>query len=368
MPLMPQFSKDLLSWFKKYAREMPWRGEKNPYKIWLSEIMLQQTQVDTVRPYYERWLKKFPTVASVARAKEDEVLKLWEGLGYYARCRNFQKACQQVVKDFNGKVPSRLEDLKTLKGIGPYTLAAVGSIAFGHVVACIDGNIKRVIARVLALDVPPSQGLLQIETFLNKNISKKYPGTFNEALMDLGATICVPKNPKCLICPVQKHCKAFETKTVDVYPKPEKKLERPHYQIAVGVVWKGNKILVSKRKSKGLLGGLWEFPGGKIQKGETSAACAAREVKEEVGVDVEVGSSIGKIKHQFTHFSIEMEAFVCKYMKGRPRAIECEAWKWIQLQEISNFAFPKANHKLFPKLPKTNPFLRGRKSDPLFKM
>jgi len=117
MPLMPQFSKDLLSWFKKYAREMPWRGEKNPYKIWLSEIMLQQTQVDTVRPYYERWLKKFPTVASVARAKEDEVLKLWEGLGYYARCRNFQKACQQVVKDFNGKVPSRLEDLKTLKGI-----------------------------------------------------------------------------------------------------------------------------------------------------------------------------------------------------------------------------------------------------------
>jgi len=252
---MGSFRRDLLNWYDKKKRTMPWRGSFDPYHIWLSEIMLQQTQVDTVRDYYLRWLKKFPTVFDVAAASEDSILKSWEGLGYYARARNFQKACQQVVQDYDGKVPSDTKRLSALKGIGPYTCAAIQSIAFQMPSITIDGNIKRVVARLLRITKPPSKALGKIESYLTETISQKRPGDFNQALMDLGATICTSKNFKCALCPVKKHCLAFKQGDVKKFPRPEKKIAQPHYKVAVGVVWKGKKILISKRKSHGMLGG-----------------------------------------------------------------------------------------------------------------
>lgn len=345
---------------------MPWRGEHDPYKIWLSEVMLQQTQVETVIPYYEKWLKNFPTVKEVANASQDEILKMWEGLGYYARARNFQSACREVVNSYNGCIPDDPEAFRRLKGVGPYTSAAVQSIAFGASIPTIDGNVKRVVSRLLALEKPPSQSLDEIESFLRRYLSKSHPGDFNQAMMDLGAIICRPKNPVCLLCPVRNGCLAFKKGSVDRYPVPEKKAPYPHFRVAVGIIWKGDTVFVSRRPSKGLLGGLWEFPGGKIEKGESTIECVVREVKEETGLLVKPGKSVGVIRHAYTHFSIEMEGILCKYIRGRPladargdgsNARGDKSWRWIRWEEIPTLAFPKANHKLFPLLPQSNPFL-----------
>ena len=353
------FTKKLLSWYHKKARDLPWRRTHDPYRIWLSEVMLQQTQVDTVISYYERWLKKYPTLEKVAQASEDEILKLWEGLGYYARARNFHKACQKVAESHLGKVPSDPNVFSTLKGVGPYTLAAVQSIAFQNPFPAMDGNIKRIVSRLFRIDEPSSKALSHIGAFLQKNISQKNPGDFNQALMDIGAMICHPKNPKCFECPLSLDCEALQFKQTHVYPIPEEKNPRPHYRAAVGVVWKGNKLLISKRKSEGLLGGLWEFPGGKMKPGESAKDCVEREVKEEVGVDVEAIKSVGAIEHVYTHFSIEMEGFLCRYLKGKPQTLECADWKWISFPELKKFAFPTANRKLFPLLPQANPFQKN---------
>ncbi len=353
------FTKKLLNWYGKKARKLPWRKTHDPYRIWLSEVMLQQTQVDTVIPYYERWLKKYPILEKVAQASEDDILKLWEGLGYYARARNFHNACQEVLEHHHGKVPSDPHIFSTLKGVGPYTLAAVQSIAFQKPLPSIDGNIKRIVSRLLRLDEPPSKALSHIGCFLQKNISQKNPGDFNQALMDIGATICLPKNPKCPECPLSLACEAFQFKQTHIYPMAEEKAPRPHYRAAVGVVWKGGKLLISKRKSEGFLGGLWEFPGGKIKMGESAKLCAEREVKEEVGVDVEAVKSVGVIEHAYTHFSIEMEGFLCRYLKGKPQTLDCAAWKWVSFPELKKFAFPTANRKLFALLPTKNPFQKN---------
>lgn len=356
---MTLLTRRLLKWFKKFGRTLPWRGAKDPYKIWISEIMLQQTQVETVKAYYTRWLQKFPKVESVASATEEEALKAWEGLGYYARARNFQKACRMVCNEFQGKIPSDPNQLEKLPGIGPYTKAAIASMAYRKPLACMDGNIKRIVCRLLAIEHPPSHRLLAIENFLNQHLPKTRPGDFNEALMDLGSMICTPQNPKCLVCPIHTYCKAYEQKIQDRLPVKEKKMKRPHYLISVGVIWKGNKILISRRKSKGLLGGLWEFPGGKIEALETPQACAKREIKEELGVEVSIGEQFGKVKHAFTHFSIEMHAFHCRYVSGKPKTLGCSDWRWVQLSQIPELAFPKANHKLFELLPRQNPFLKS---------
>lgn len=342
---MFMFCRKLLNWYDKEKRSMPWRGETDPYKIWLSEVMLQQTQVKTVIPYYLRWLEKFPTIQHVANATQDEILKSWEGLGYYSRARNFHEACKQVVSEFNGTVPTDKEQFLKLKGVGSYTSAAVLSIAYHKVFPVIDGNVKRVMARYKAINVPPSKSLPEIERALNMFISKKRPGDFNQAMMDLGATICT-QIPKCHLCPIKNNCVSFQKNKVHLYPMSEEKRPRPNFQIAVGIICNKDKVLIGKRKSKGLLGGLWEFPGGKIQKGETSQDCVKREVKEEVNVDIEILKSIGKIKHAYTHFSIDMEGFVCRYLKGKPKALGCEEVRWVRWKDLSQYPFPKANHKL----------------------
>jgi len=353
---MTDFSTSVINWYHRKNTLMPWRNETDPYRIWLSEVMLQQTQIQTVIPYYRRWLAALPTAYAVSQASEDEVLKLWEGLGYYARARNFRRACQTVVNDYHGVIPSEPVQFRLLKGAGDYITAAVQSIAFGHFIPTIDGNVKRLTARLLALPNPPEHHQSMILNFLQLHIQKTAPGDFNQSVMDLARDVCKPKSLLCDQCPVVKHCLAYSMEAVDQYPVKKKRKVRPHFRIAVGVIWKNNQILVSKRKSGGLLGGLWEFPGGKIQNGETPQECVRREVAEELGVQVSVGDFIQTIEHAYTHFSISMDSYHCRYQQGEPRTIGCSQVRWITRDELKTLAFPKATHKIFDRIPEGSPF------------
>jgi A/G-specific adenine glycosylase len=293
----------------------------------------------------------------VAKATEDDVLKLWEGLGYYARARNFKSACDWIQNENNGEIPIASIEFRQLKGVGDYIHAAVRSIAYDDVIPVIDGNVKRVVARVLEIDTPPSKSLHIINQFLSDEISRRTPGDFNQAMMDLGSTICKPRNPKCNKCNISNFCKSYKNNTVDHYPLSEKKRTIPHHKIAVGLIWKENKILISKRPSNVMLGGLWEFPGGKIKENEIAEDCVKREIKEELNISVSLGKKIQTIKHAYTHFTIELTAYHCQYESGEPSTIGCADFKWIKTNEIGSLPFPKANHKIFNKIPKNNPCL-----------
>jgi len=344
------FTSHLLAWYDKRSLNLPWRNCNDPYKIYLSEVMLQQTQVKIVLPYYQRWINKYPTVQSVANANQEQILKQWEGLGYYGRARNFHKSCQIIAIQFNGDIPAFPEEFSKLPGVGPYILAAVMSIAFHHPLPAIDTNAIRVSSRLKMVKLSSPADSKAIHRYLSDNIPFNRPGDFNQAIMDLGREICKSKNPACSLCPVSKFCKALVNNFVDKYPIKIKPAKKPHYNIAVGVIWNKGQILISKRRENGLLGGLWEFPGGKIEKGEDAQKCIVREVKEELGVLVQPASFLKQIKHAYTHFSITMNAYHCDYLQGTPRAIGCDNWKWITPEEIRLFPFPKANHKLFDKI------------------
>lgn len=353
---MNPFAVSLLKWYDRRENPMPWRGSSNPYHIWLSEVMLQQTQVQTVIPYYQRWIARFPDVESVARANPDELMKLLEGLGYYSRVRNFMDACRTVMSDFQGSVPAHPKLFRQLKGVGPYICAAVQSIAFQHPLPAVDGNVNRIIGRVMKLDQPPDQCRDIVIRFLTDRIPSHRPGDFNQAMMDLGRTLCRAAKPDCGNCPVNAFCGAYVDNSVDKYPVKYKRKSKPHKNIVVGVIWKCEEILVAKRKPGGLLGGLWEFPGGKQEIHESLEECVVREVREELGIEILVGSEIGCIRHAYTHFTLDMTAFNCRFVGGRPQPIGCAEWRWLDRSQFDSLAFPKANHKLFPLIPIQNPF------------
>jgi A/G-specific adenine glycosylase len=353
---MSSLTAPLLKWYDTEKISMPWRGDPDPYHIWLSEVMLQQTQIETVIPYYYRWLENLPSIETTANASEDFILKLWEGLGYYARARNFHDACKTLVSNGDYQVPNTLAEFKQLKGVGDYIGAAVQSIAFNHPIPVIDSNVKRLLSRVLELNGLPDQFKGKMQSYLLSQISDIRPGDFNQAMMDLARLICKPRNPNCPICPVNQYCGAYANNTVNDYPIKKIKKPKPHYDIAVGVIWKGNNLLISKRKSAGLLGGLWEFPGGKIQHNESSEDCVIREIKEELNITVAVVEYISTIQHAYTHFSITMTGYHCRYLDGEPKAIGCADWKWLNAKDLDTLPFPKANHKLFENIPGLNPF------------
>ena len=348
VPLDADFPAQLLTWYDGHYRPLPWRETSDPYRIWLSEVMLQQTQVETVIPYYHRWLARFPTIAHVAQASDTEVLKLWEGLGYYRRALQFHQACQQIHNQLGGQLPADPSDFRRLPGVGPYTFAAVRSICFGDRLPAVDGNVKRVVARVLKCSETGQTLARAVEQALGPVMPGERPGDFNQAIMDLGATICTPRQPQCGICPVAMQCQAHIHGQVADYPVRIGRKPIPHVPVAVGVVWRGDQLLISRRPLDGLLGGLWELPGGKIKAGETPGEAVRREVEEEVGLKVKVGPIVGTIRHSYTHFSITMYACHCTYIDGTPRPIGCTDLKWISWDELGQFPFPRANRKLFP--------------------
>jgi A/G-specific adenine glycosylase len=342
----------LVDWYRVNQRDLPWRKVSDPYPIWVSEVMLQQTQVATVLPYYHKFLKCFPNLNKLARANSQDVLKAWEGLGYYARARNLHQAAAVVINQHQGDIPRNWQDFRNLPGVGDYIAAAVLSIAFNKPYSVVDGNVKRVLSRLYVMQEPvnqsPSKKIFQQAAADLLDTQK--PGTFNQALMELGALICKPRNPLCRTCPVQTWCLAYRSGRILEFPRKLKKKTPPRYPIAVGVVFKNNRVLITRRKPEGLLGGLWEFPGGKIKKNETAEAACIREIKEEVNLAVKVDSHLCMVKHAYTHFKIQMDVFCCSYLSGRVKLNGPVDHRWTRLNQLENYPLPKANHKFLAKL------------------
>lgn len=343
----------LLNWYQRHERELPWRQSDDPYRIWVSEIMLQQTQVDTVIPYYHRFLEAFPTVEALAAAELDVVLKIWEGMGYYARARNLHAAAQTVVAELDGEVPTTWEELTRLPGIGPYTAGAILSIAFGQCVPAVDGNVRRVLSRLFAIEEPMDKSRTQrrLREVAQEFVPAEAPGRYNQALMDLGATICTPQKPACLLCPLNDLCEANQRGLQDTLPVTAKRKPTPHYDVTAGVIWNGDgRVLIAQRPTEGLLGGLWEFPGGKQEAEESLEACLQREIREELGIEISVGERIAAVDHAYTHFRITLHAFHCTHKAGEPEALGCADWRWVTLDELDDFAFPKADRTVIDAL------------------
>lgn len=341
----------LLRWYAESGRDLPWRSTRDPYAIWVSEIMLQQTQVKTVIPYYDRWLTQFPTIASLAHADQQQVLKAWQGLGYYARARNLHRAAQQILEQHGGQFPADLTAAMALPGIGRTTAGGILSAAYNQAISILDGNVKRVLARLIALEVPPSQAIKPLWQLSDALLDRENPRDFNQALMDLGATICTPKNPACLLCPWRSQCRAHRLNMQNELPLSESRTPLPRKQIGVAVIWnEQGQILIDRRRQDGLLGGLWEFPGGKMEPGETVEACIKREIQEELGIDIEVGDRLIVIDHTYSHFHVTLNVHHCRYVSGTPQPIECDEVRWVTIEELEQFPFPKANVQIIAAL------------------
>ncbi len=338
----------LVAWYGIHQRDLPWRRSADPYAVWVSEIMLQQTRVATVIPYFERWMSRFPNVADLADAPLDDVLKHWEGLGYYARARNLHAAAKTVVAEHGGRLPRDAGDLRKLPGVGRYTAGAVASIAFGLDEPVLDGNVVRVLCRVFAIDADPKHPRTReaLWSIARRLIPTGRAGELNQAMMDLGATVCVPREPLCPQCPLRRLCDARRQGRTHELPRKPARKKTPHYDIAAAVVWKGDRVLIARRRPQGLLGGLWEFPGGKREPGESLAAAARRETREETGLDVEIGEEIVVVKHAYSHFRITLHAFGARWLAGDARPIECDAVRWVHPSDLRRYAFPAANQKI----------------------
>jgi A/G-specific adenine glycosylase len=343
---MRELSERILHWYDLYGRKLPWRKQHpNPYAVWVSEIMLQQTRVETVIPYFERWMRRFPTISILAEASEQEVLTLWEGLGYYSRARNFHKAAVIIAADLHGEMPRTLQGLRRLPGIGRYTAGAIASIAFGLDEPTLDGNLRRILARVFNVSIPAdsTEGESILWRLAQENLPPGRAGDFNQALMDLGSAVCLPRNPTCLICPLQELCQARHLGLQEQRPVLKPKLKTPHYTVTAAVIKRDGKVLLAKRPSKGLLGGMWEFPGGKLEDDETLEACIQREIREELGVHISVGRPFGVFSHAYTHFSITLHAFLCELQEGEPLPLSAEELAWVALPDLDQYPMGKVD-------------------------
>lgn len=334
------FYKDLLAWYEGHKRPLPWRNTRDPYAIWVSEVMLQQTRVNQALPYYQRFMAAFPTVQSLADADLDAVLRAWEGLGYYARARNLHKAARLVRDRFAGEVPDCRPQLRALPGIGSYTAGAILSIAFRKPVAAVDANAHRVLARVFAQsDIKAVRQLAEVL------VPPQAPGAFNQALMELGSAVCTPRAPVCSACPLRQPCRALAMDAADRFPPRKRKAAIPHYDVAAGMILDGKgRLLVQRRDETGLLGGLWELPGGKCEPGETVESACSRELLEELGIDVEVGKRTHVVAHAYSHFRITLHVFPCRIHSGEPAS--SRPLRWVLPSELEDLAFPRATRRV----------------------
>ncbi len=359
------FAPTLLDWYGENARELPWRSHISPYRTWVSEIMLQQTQVETVIPYFTSWMERFPDIDTLAAADEQDVLALWEGLGYYSRARNLHRAAQHVRDNYQGRLPETAAELQKLPGIGPYTAAAIASIAFGEDVAAVDGNIRRVLARLFDVREPARSplGERQLGELAQVHLSSGRAGDYNQALMDLGALICKPQNPHCEFCPIAKGCLARQLGVQEARPVKLPRKKTPHLTVTAAVIQRDGRVLIAQRPSAGLLGGMWEFSGGTLEEGDPDlAACLQREIREELGVDVKVGQPFGVYKHAYTHFKITLHAFLCALPDGEyPQPLENQALTWAAVGELSDYPMGKVDRQIATRLKKEveNGFLQS---------
>lgn len=324
---------------------MPWRDERDPYRIWIAEVMAQQTRMETVRPYYRRFLARFPDVLALARAPLDDVLKSWEGLGYYARARNLHAAAREVVAADGGELPQDLERLRRLPGIGTYTAGAIASMAFERPEPAVDSNARRVLSRLFDLEAPTAAILDDRARELLAWCPTR-PARLNQAIMDLGGAICTPRHPRCAECPLEHDCLARARGTVSLRPARRPRRTLPHHDVAVGVVWKAGRLLIARRPEEALLGGLWEFPGGKIEPDEAPPDAVERELREELEVKVRARALIGLFEHAYSHFRVTLHAYHADWVSGEPRPRAATACLWVEPNRLSEFAFPKGSRRI----------------------
>ena len=340
---------ELLNWFYQNKRDLPWRHGRSPYRVWVSEIMLQQTQVKTVIPYYKKWIKKYPTLNSFKESKFDDVIKMWEGLGYYSRCKNMFNAAKLIKSSF----PNNYDDLIQLPGIGDYTAKTILAIAFKKNLVGIDTNLERIGYRILGLKTKTKRNQKRVIGFLEENQCTENPGDYNEALMDLGSSLCKASITHCNECPLKNICKAYTHSSPTSYPTPKASKKIPIHNVAISVIEYQNKVLITKRQNTKFLSGLWEFPGGQIEKNETAVDAIIREVKEETNLTISNPVFLGNITHKYSHFGVNISLF-----KSFPKSIKTlnsyREHRWIKLEDIFNFPLPKANHKMLDILKKLN--------------
>ncbi len=342
---MSKFSVNILDWYDKHARSLPWRipgGGGDPYAIWVSEIMLQQTRVETVIPYYERWLALFPSVAALAEAPEQQVLSAWEGLGYYSRARNLHKAAKMVVSEFGGEIPYEVAQLRRLPGIGRYTAAAIASIAFNQDVATLDGNLRRVFSRVFDVS-QPADGPVGEEilwALAQEHLPPGRAGDYSQALMDLGASICLPKNPLCLLCPLSELCLARALGVQEQRPVLKPKAAVPHKLKAAVVILRDGFALLSQRPAKGLLGSLWEFPAAEVDADSPEALVAAIETAYKLRVSPL--ARLGEFRHAYTHFTLTESAWSCNLIEEAGS----ESMRWVPLVTLGEYPMGKVDRAI----------------------
>jgi A/G-specific adenine glycosylase len=357
MKALRAISDRILSWYAHHKRELPWRNTRDPYFIWVSEVMLQQTQVDTVIPYYHRFLKQFPTIEALAKASLQEVLKAWENMGYYARARHLHAAAQEVVKRMGGMVPNTWDRLIGLPGIGTYTAAAILSFAFDKRFPTVDGNAQRVLCRLQAIQGPIDQSSTrrEIHDLAAQVIPSEDPANFNHGIMELGATICKPRNPLCHACPVGDLCLAFQKGLQEVLPIMRKRKPLPHKEMTAAVIRDNRgQLLIVQRPNQGLLGGLWKFPGGMRGPDETLQQGLRRHVREELGIGIRVRDALASVDHAYTHFRITLHAFQCARGNGKPRAIGCREYQWVKMDRLDDFPFSRADRKVIEAIREKN--------------
>ena len=291
---------------------------------------------------------------ALAAAPLDGVLKAWEGLGYYARARNLHRAAQAIVERHGGVFPCDPQAVRALPGVGEYTAGAILSIAFGQDEPALDGNLRRVLSRLFYVAGPPEAGVTldALRRLAREVLPAGQAGPFNQALMDLGATICTPRRPRCMLCPVLRHCEARRRGAQEEVPARKQRRQAPHYEVTAALIWRDGRVLIAQRPAEGLLGGLWEFPGGKQEPGESLPACLQREIREELALEIEVGEPLISVGHGYTHFSITLHAFHARPLpgQGEPRAVQCADWRWVRPEELDRYAFSAADRKVIAAL------------------
>ncbi len=343
------FRRKLLAWYRAHRRDLPWRGSRDPYRIWISEVMLQQTTVSAVIPYFQRWMERFPDVASLSRASLQEVLRAWQGLGYYRRARNLHQAARTIVSEHEGRIPVDYATLRSLPGFGPYTTAAVLSIAFSRPFPVVDANVRRVGMRLIGLrgEAATPRDDQTLLAYLEPMLPSRNPGAFNQALMELGALVCRAKNPACLICPLSEFCRAYARGEQEIIPRPRRRISI-RLEAVIGIIREGDRYLIQKRPDSGLLAGLWEFPGGKLEPNEAPEQALRRELREELGVDMNDADYLTTVEHAYTQFRVRLHAYVCR-LSRRPK-LKRDTHRWVTLSGMRRYPFASGSVRIIKRL------------------
>jgi A/G-specific adenine glycosylase len=353
---MKKFQPQILAWFQEHARELPWRKTYDPYHVWISEVMLQQTQMDRAVAYFNRWISRFPDIASITRSTEEEVLKHWEGLGYYARARNIIKTAGILLAEYRGKLPADHDLLLKLPGIGRYTAGAIMSIAFNEQYPLVDANIERIFARLfnLAEQVKDKKTHAFIWQKAAELLPRGRPREFNQALMELGALVCLAKNPRCKVCPIKTQCQAYRLDLVAARPVLQNPPKTIFIEMATGILEHDKRIFIQKRKPDGVWANLWEFPGGRLEPGETPEMALVREYLEETELVVGNLEKITTVQHSYTIYRVTLHCYFCSLLDGRfePTLHGAQEYRWVQPRELSDYAFPAGHRKLINQLQK----------------